>query len=89
MKGKLSLLLVCIVLASGCRRYERTEEPATMPAPVVVSRDQEEDGKEQNKNKVVDKEIHIVTDPIDTKLQRKPVKLCVYGICDNVDLNPP
>lgn len=75
MKGKLSLLLVCIVLASGCRRYERTEEPATMPAPVVVSRDQEEDGKEQNKNKVVDKEIHIVTDPIDTKLQRKPVKV--------------
>ena len=38
MKAKLSLLLVCIVLASGCKRYERTEEEATMPAPVVVTR---------------------------------------------------
>lgn len=75
MKRKLSLLLVCIMLASGCRRYDRTEEPVTMPAPVVVSRDQEEDGREQNKNKVVDKEIHIVTDPINTQPQRTPIKV--------------
>ncbi len=73
MKSKLSLLLVCIVLASGCGRYERAEEPVTMPAPVVVARDQEEDGREQNTNKVVDKEIHIVTDPIVTQPQRTPL----------------
>ncbi len=75
MKSKLSLLLVCIVLASGCGRYERAEEPVTMPAPVVVARDQEEDGREQNTNKVVDKEIHIVTDPIVTQPQRTPIKV--------------
>ncbi len=75
MKSKLSLLLVCIVLASGCGRYERAEEPVTMPAPVVVARDQEEDGREQNTNTVVDKEIHIVTDPIVTQPQRTPIKV--------------
>ena len=75
MKSKLSLLLVCIVLASGCGRYERAEEPVTMPAPVVVARDQEEDGREQNTNKVVDKEIHIVTDPIVPQPQRTPIKV--------------
>ncbi len=75
MKSKLSLLLVCIVLASGCGRYERAEEPVTMSAPVVVARDQEEDGREQNTNKVVDKEIHIVTDPIVTQPQRTPIKV--------------
>ena len=36
MKAKLSLFLVCVVLAGGCKRYERIDEPVTAPAPVVV-----------------------------------------------------
>ena len=42
MKTKLSLFLICVALASGCSRYERREEPATVPPPVVVTRGQEE-----------------------------------------------
>ncbi len=73
MKAKLSLLLVCIVLASGCKRYERTEEEATMPAPVVVTRGQEE--KQEKEIKMSDKEIHIITESASQELQKNQVKV--------------
>lgn len=73
MKTKLSLLLVCIVLVSGCKRYERTDEQVTMPEPVVVTREQEEN--EEKEIKMSDKEIHIITESVSQEPQRTPVKV--------------
>ncbi len=73
MKAKLSLLLVCMVLVSGCKRYERTEEDMTMPAPVVVTRGQEEN--QEKEIKMSEKEIHIVTESVSQESRRTPVKV--------------
>lgn len=61
MKAKLSLFLVCVVLAGGCKRYERIDEPVTAPAPVVVTRGQEE--TEEVEQETSEVQIQVTTEP--------------------------
>lgn len=71
MKAKLSLFLVCVVLAGGCKRYERIDEPVTAPAPVVVTRGQEE--TEEVEQETSEVQIQVTTEPWRPK--RTPVKV--------------
>lgn len=73
MKTKLSLLLICVVLTSGCSRYERREEPVTVPAPVVVTRGQEEAETKEDQKKTSKVEIEVTTER--PKSRRTPVKV--------------
>lgn len=61
MKTKLSLLLICVALAGGCSRYERKEEPVTVPAPVVVTRGQEESETKKEEDQTPKIEIEVTT----------------------------
>lgn len=72
MKAKLSLFLVCVVLISGCRRYERLDEPAATPAPVVVDRSRQEE-ETKGLEKATEVTIQVTTGP--WKPQGAPVKV--------------
>lgn len=73
MKAKLSLFLVCVVLVSGCKRYERIDEPVTSPAPVVVTRSQEEAETKETEQETSEVQIQVTTEPWRPK--RTPVKV--------------
>lgn len=73
MKTKLSLILICVALTSGCSRYERKEEPATVPPPVVVTRGQEEDEISKAQDGTPKIEIQVTTERPRTR--RTPVKV--------------
>ena len=73
MKTKLSLFLICVALASGCSRYERREEPATVPPPVVVTRGQEEAETKEEGDGTPKIEIEVTTER--PKSRRAPVKV--------------
>lgn len=75
MKTKLSLFLVCIVLASGCKRYERIHEPTTPPAPVVVVRDREESEAEETQEETSEVEIFVTTQQESRKKRNAPIKI--------------
>ena len=73
MKTKLSLLLVCAVLASGCSRYERIDEPVT-PAPIVVSRGQEDEETQESIPETSPVQIEVTTET-SKKSERIPKKV--------------
>lgn len=73
MKAKLSLFLVCVVLVSGCKRYERIDESVTSPAPVVVTRSQEEAETKETEQETSEVQIQVTTEPWRPK--RTPVKV--------------
>ena len=73
MKTKLSLLLICVALAGGCSRYERKEEPVTVPAPVVVTRGQEESETKEEEDQAPKIEIEVTTKG--PRSRRAPVKV--------------
>ncbi len=75
MKTKLSLFLVCIVLAGGCKRYERIDDLATTPAPVVVTRGQETEAAETEEPTQETREVEIEVNTKDGRRRRKPVKV--------------
>lgn len=74
MKTKLSLILVCAVLASGCSRYERNDQTATVPAPVVVSRGQDEEEQQKNQEETSAIQIEVTTQR-SKRSRRTPVKV--------------
>lgn len=75
MKTKLSLILVCAVLVSGCKRYERINEPTTPPAPVVVVRDREESKAEETQEETSEVEIFVTTQKESRKDRNTPIKV--------------
>ena len=78
MKTKLSLFLVCIVLAGGCKRYERIDDLATTPAPVVVTRGQETEAAETEEPTQETREVEIEVNTKDGRRRRKPVKESIF-----------
>lgn len=78
MKTKLSLFLVCAVSASttGCKRYERMDEPVTTPAPVVVTRGRDEKETEETQEEISEVQIHVTTEP----RRNRPAPIKVKGI---------
>lgn len=74
MKTKLSLLLVCAVLAGGCSRYERIDEPVTTAPVVVVSRGQDEEETKENEQETSSVRIEVTT-KTSKKSRRIPKKV--------------
>ena len=76
MKTKLSLFLVCIVLAGGCKRYERIDDLATTPAPVVVTRGQETEAAETEEPTQETREVEIEVNTKDGRRRRRRIDCC-------------